>query len=113
MNRRIKPGKRLKCGKPDAPAVPNIPWPQKIMADRPGDGHQFRQLCVLDDFNRERSGIEVDFSLPAERMIRSLARLKQQNAWIERLGRTVRHEWQDQNIIEPLGVQSRHLMDRV
>lgn len=29
-------------------------------------------LNVLDDFNRERLGIEVDFSPPAERVVRSL-----------------------------------------
>ena len=42
------------------------------MADRLEDGRQFRLLNVLDDFNREGLGIEVDFSLPAERVIRSL-----------------------------------------
>jgi hypothetical protein len=42
------------------------------MADRLGDGRAFRLLNVLDDFNREGLRIEVDFSLPAERMIRSL-----------------------------------------
>ena len=30
---------------------------------------------MLDDFNREGLGIEVDFSLPAERVIRSLNRI--------------------------------------
>lgn len=30
---------------------------------------------MLDDFNREGLGIEVDFSLPAERVIRSLDRI--------------------------------------
>jgi putative transposase len=30
---------------------------------------------VLDDFNREGLGIEVDFSLPAERVIRSIYRI--------------------------------------
>ena len=39
------------------------------MADRLGDGRAFRLLDVLDDFNREGLGIEVDFSLPAERVI--------------------------------------------
>jgi len=43
-----------------------------FMADRLGDGRAFRLLNVLDDFNREGLGIEVDFSLPAERVIRSL-----------------------------------------
>lgn len=32
----------------------------------------FRPLNVLNDFNREGLGIEADFSLPAERIIRSL-----------------------------------------
>lgn len=45
------------------------------MADRLGDGRQFRLLNVLDDFNREGLGIEVDFSPPAERVIRSLDRI--------------------------------------
>ena len=45
------------------------------MADRLGDGRAFRLLNVLDDFNREGLGIEVDFSLPAERVIRSLDRI--------------------------------------
>ena len=42
------------------------------MANRLGYGRAFRLLNVLDNFNREGSGIEVDFSLPAERDIRSL-----------------------------------------
>ncbi|MDB5660541.1 MAG: family transposase [Cypionkella sp.] len=45
------------------------------MADRLGDGRAFRLLNVLDDINREGLGIEVDFSLPAERVIRSLDRI--------------------------------------
>jgi hypothetical protein len=36
------------------------------MADRLGDGRAFRLLNVLDDFNREGLGIEVDVSLPAD-----------------------------------------------
>ena len=43
-----------------------------FMADRLGDGRQFRLLNVLDDFNREGLGIEIDFSLPAERVVRAL-----------------------------------------
>jgi len=42
------------------------------MADCLEDGGQFRLLIVLEDFNREELGIEVDLSLPAERVIRSL-----------------------------------------
>lgn len=75
LNLRIKPRKRLKRDKPDALAVPNAPnmtWSMDFMADRLGDGRQFRLLNVRDDFNREGLGIEVDLSLPAERVIRSL-----------------------------------------
>ena len=45
------------------------------MADRLGDGRQFRLLNVLDDFNQEGLGIDVDFALPAERVIRSHDRI--------------------------------------
>jgi putative transposase len=75
LNLRIKPRKRLKRDKPDAltvPDAPNLVWSMDFMADRLEDGRQFRLLNVLDDFNREGLGIEVDFSLPAERVIRSL-----------------------------------------
>ncbi len=39
------------------------------------DGRSFRLFNVLDDFNREGLGIEVDLSLPAARVIRSLDRI--------------------------------------
>ena len=42
------------------------------MADQLADGRPIRTLNVLDDFNREGLGIEVDFLLPAERVVRSL-----------------------------------------
>ena len=146
LNLRIKPRKRLKRDKPDALAVPDAPnlvWSMDFMADRLGDGRPFRLLNVLDDFNREGLGIEVDFSLPTERVIRSLNRIiewrgkpdvirvdngpeyisaklmewaakrgisiqhiqpgkPQQNAYVERYNRTVRHEWLDQYIIDSI-----------
>jgi putative transposase len=146
LNLRIKPRRRLQREKPDALAVPeamNLSWSMDFMADRLGDGRAFRLLNVLDDFNREGLGIEVDFSLPAERVIRSLDRIiewrgkpasirvdngpeyisgkliawaekqhisiryiqpgkPQQNAYVERYNRTVRHEWLDQHIIESI-----------
>lgn len=42
------------------------------MADRLAVRRQFRLLNVLDDCNREGLGIEVDFWLPAERVVRAL-----------------------------------------
>ena len=138
LNLRIRPRKRLKRPKPDELAVPEAPnhtWSMDFMQDQLADGRKFRTLNVLDDFNREGLGIEVDFSLPAVRVVRSLNQIiewrgapqifvsgllkvwvethgihieyiqpgkPQQNAYIERYNRTVRHEWLDQNILETI-----------
>ena len=78
LNLRIRPRKRLKRDKPDALAVPEAPNLTKLMdfmADRLGDGRAFRLLNLLYDFTHEGLGIEVDFSLPAERVTRSLDRI--------------------------------------
>ena len=137
LNLRVKPKKRLKRDKPDALVVPdtaNHTWSMDFMADQLADGRSIRTLNVLDDFNREGLGIEVDFSLPTERVVRSLNQIiewrgkpqiirvdngpeyisgklmawaanrnihilyiqpgkPQQNAYIERYNRTVRHDW--------------------
>lgn len=72
---RIKPRKRIKRAKPDELAVPEAPnqvWSMDFMADRLEGGRAFRLLDVVDDFNREGLGIEADFSLPAERVVRVL-----------------------------------------
>jgi putative transposase len=78
LNLRIKPRKRLQREVPDALAVPerpNVTWSMDSMADRLADGRAVRLLNVLDDFNREGLGIEVNFLLPAERVIRSLNKI--------------------------------------
>lgn len=146
LNLRIKPRRRLKREKPEelvVPDAPNTVWSMDFMADRLADGRQFRLLNVLDDFNREGLGIEVDFSLPAERVVRSLNQIiewrgkplairvdngpeyvssklvewaekqgialnyiqpgkPQQNAYVERYNRTVRHEWLDLYIFDSI-----------
>lgn len=43
-----------------------------FMADQLVDGRSIRTLNILDDFTREGLGIEVDFSLPSERVVRGL-----------------------------------------
>jgi putative transposase len=137
LNLRIKPRQRLKRARPDPLAVPEHPndtWSMDFMADQLSSGRSFRTFNVLDDFNREGLGIEVDLSLPSERVIRSLNQIiewrgkpnalrcdngpeyisgtlrcwaeqqgialnfiqpgkPQQNAYVERYNRTVRHEW--------------------
>ena len=157
LNLRIKPRQRLKRDRPDALAIPEAPntvWSMDFMADQLGDGRAFRLLNVLDDFNREGLGIEVDFSLPTARVIRSLNRIiewrgkpqairvdngpeyisgklrewatrrniqiryiqpgkPQQNAYIERYNRTVRHEWLDQHIIESIKEAQDHATQRL
>jgi putative transposase len=75
LNLRIKPRKRIQRNKPDAlitPIVPNYVWSMDFMNDQLSDGRSFRTFNVLDDFNREALAIEVDLSLPSERVIRSL-----------------------------------------
>ena len=46
-----------------------------FMHDQLTDGRRYRLFNVIDDCNREGLGIEVDFSLPAERVIRSLEQI--------------------------------------
>jgi putative transposase len=46
-----------------------------FIADQLANGRSIRTLNVLDDFNREGLGIEVDFSMPAERVVRILNRI--------------------------------------
>jgi len=75
LNLRIKPRRRLKRDKPDALAVPeeiNEVWSMDFMHAWLSDGRSFRTFNVIDDFNREGLGIELDLSLPALRVIRSL-----------------------------------------
>ncbi len=146
LNMRIKPKRRLKRDVPDALAVPrqkNVMWSMDFMHDSLADGRSFRTFNVLDDYNREGLGIEVDLSLPAGRVIRALDQIiewrgkpdgirndngpeyisaelaawakkhgiklhfiqpgnPQQNAYIERFNRTVRHEWLNQHLFESI-----------
>lgn len=141
LNLRIKRRKRLIRERPDTLAVPvqpNETWSMDFMADQLNSGKSFRTFNVLDDYNREGLGIEVDVSLPAARVTRVLDQIiqwrgkpkrlrcdngpeylsgtlqrwaerhhihlhfiqpgkPQQNAYVERYNRTVRHEWLEMN----------------
>jgi putative transposase len=78
LNMRIKPKKRMVRIKPEPLAVPEVlnqTWSMDFMHDQLQDGRSYRLFNVIDDFNREALGIEADFSLPAERVIRSLEQI--------------------------------------
>ena len=80
LNLRIKPRKRLTREKPQALVVPNTInecWSMDFMHDQLENGRSYRLFNVIDDFNREGLGIEVDFSLPSERVIRALNQIIQ------------------------------------
>lgn len=46
-----------------------------FMHDQLQNGRYIRLLNVIDDFNREGIGIEIDFSLPAERVEKTLEQI--------------------------------------
>lgn len=46
-----------------------------FMSDQLISGKTFRTFNVIDDYNREGLGIEVDLSLPAPRVIRALKQI--------------------------------------
>jgi putative transposase len=78
LNLRIKPKKRIVREKPEPLTVPvaiNECWSMDFMHDALEDGRSFRLFNVIDDFNREGLGIEADFSLPGERVVRTLERI--------------------------------------
>jgi putative transposase len=75
LNLRIKPKIRIKREKPDALMTPvevNQLWSMDFMSDNLIDGRSIRSFIVIDDFNREALAIDIDFSFPTERVIRSL-----------------------------------------
>jgi putative transposase len=78
LNLRIKPRKRLVRQAPEPLAVPasvNAVWSMDFMHDQLKDGRSIRLFNVIDDFNREALGIEIDFSLPSARVIRALEQI--------------------------------------
>jgi len=78
LNLRIKPRHRLVREKPlplAVPAVINQSWSMDFVHDQLADGRSIRLFNVIDYFNREGLGIEVNFSFPSERVILSLDRI--------------------------------------
>ena len=78
LNKRRK-GKRRLPNRTPAPLTVsqtmNECWSADFMSDALWSGPRFRTFNVVDDFNREALAIEVDFNLPAERVVRTLDRI--------------------------------------
>ena len=84
LNLRIKPKKRLAWRDPvplDQATEPNDCWSLDFMSDSLTDGRPFRTLHVIDDFNREGLAIEIDHSLPSERVVRVLDQIAQERGY--------------------------------
>ncbi|MGH7281064.1 MAG: IS3 family transposase [Polyangiaceae bacterium] len=60
---------------PPMPSKINQRWSMDFMHDRLTTERTFRTLNIVDDFSRESLAIEVDFSLPGQRVVRVLDRL--------------------------------------
>ena len=78
LNLRIKPKRRIKRPVPDVlkqPSHTNDIWSLDFMHDQMSDGQSYRLLNVIDDYKREGLAMEVDLSLPASRVIRTLNQL--------------------------------------
>ncbi|MDH3494130.1 MAG: IS3 family transposase [Acidobacteriota bacterium] len=78
LNKKRRYKRRLPTRNPDpleVPDGPNISWSCDFMSDALTDSRRFRTFNLIDDFNREGLAIEIDFNLPAERVVRVLDRL--------------------------------------
>ena len=75
LNIRRKTKRRLPARDKQPLGVPeqtNAVWSMDFMHDSLDSGRAFRTLNVIDDCNREALAIEVDTSLPGERVVRTL-----------------------------------------
>lgn len=78
LNLHRKPKKRLAARTALALGVPgqsDLTWSLDFMSDSLSNGRAIRTLNIMDDYNREALWIEVDTSLPAERVVRVLESL--------------------------------------
>ena len=88
LNIRRKGKKRLPSRNPEPLSVPskaNTCWSVDFMSDALITGQRFRTFNVIDDFNREILGIEIDTSLPSARVVRVLDRIAAWRGYPEKL----------------------------
>jgi putative transposase len=78
LNKKRKGKRRLPTRCPSPLVVSeamNERWSADFMSDALWRSSRFRTFNVVDDFNREGLAIEVDFNLPAPRIVRTLDRI--------------------------------------
>ena len=88
LNLKCKSKKRLPTRTPEPLAVPtsaNDCWSMDFMSGNLYCGRHFRTFNVIDDYNRELLAIEIDMSLPAQRVIRVLDRIAAYRGYPRRL----------------------------
>jgi putative transposase len=88
LNLRRKGKKQLPSRNPEplaVPAKPNECWSMEFMSDSFYSGKSFRTFNVIDDYNQESLAIEVDSSLPSQRIIRVLDRIAAYRGYPKRL----------------------------
>jgi putative transposase len=76
--------KHLRVAMP-APEAPNESWSMDFVSDQLGAGRRIRCLTIVDDFTKESLAIEVDRSLPGDRVVAALERLK----WLRGLPKSI------------------------
>jgi putative transposase len=88
LNMRRKGKKRLPSRNPAPLTVPdrvNRCWSMDFMSDALWDGRRFRTFNVVDDFNREVLGIDIDTNLPGPRVQRFLDRIAAWRGYPEKM----------------------------
>ena len=93
----------------ETPLAPNQRWSLDFVSDQLTDGRRFRILAVVDDCTRECYGTEYTSNAilpwadqPGVDWHYIAPGKPQQNAYVERYNRTVRHEWLGQYIISSI-----------
>ena len=88
LNMRRKSKRRLPSRNPLPLLVPphhNISWSMDFMSDKLQHGHRFRTFNVVDDFNREVLGIDINSSIPARRVTTYLDQIAAWRGYPERI----------------------------
>lgn len=76
--KRVAHGRRQPLARPTAP---NQRWSMDFLCDQLADGRRFRILTVLDELTRESLALEVDTSLPGQRVTRVLDRIAEKRGY--------------------------------